>query len=115
MNKMIGLFDEFIVKAIVMTEAILVADYRDSAKLENFTENRERLLAIIDQISREIDWSTVEEDSRSEFNRKIDFLKSLDLKLLTQLQEHQEEVKKEIEQTFKQKENIKGYNLSDVK
>ena len=115
MNKMILLFDEFILKAITMTESILDSDYRDTNKLEDFTQNRERLLSVIDQISQQVEWATVAEDERNEFNRKIEYIKNLDVKLLTKLQEHKEEVRKEIEQTFKQKENIKGYNLSDVK
>lgn len=115
MNKMILLFDEFIMKAIVMTESILDSDYRETSKLEEFTQNRERLLSVIDQISQQIDWETISIDDRSELNRKIEYIKNLDLKLLSQLDQHKEEVKKEIEQTFKQKENIKGYNLSDVK
>lgn len=115
MNKMILLFDEFIMKAITMTEAVLEEDYQDSGKLEFFTLNRERLLTVIDEISQKIDWTTVAQDSRDELHRKIEFIKILDMKLITKLQEHQLEVKKEIEQTFKQKENIKGYNLSDVK
>ncbi len=115
MNKMILLFDEFIMKAVTMTEAILDDQYRDNDKLEAFTANRERLLAVIDQISKQIDWTTVAEEERLEYSRKIDYIKALDVKLLTKLQEYQEEVRKEIEQTFKQKENIKGYNLNDVK
>lgn len=115
MNKMILLFDEFIMKAVTMTEAIMESDYRDAAKLEYFTQNRERLLSVLDQISLKIEWETVPMDDRTEFNRKIEYIKNLDVKLLTKLQEHQEEVRNEIEQTFKQKENIKGYNLNDVK
>lgn len=115
MNKMILLFDEFIMKAVVMTEAILVEDYRNDQKLEFFTQNRERLLSVVDKISQQINWNTVAIESRDELHRKIEFLKQLDVKLLTQLQQHQEEVRLEIEQTFKQKENIKGYNLTDVK
>jgi hypothetical protein len=115
MNKMILLFDEFIMKAVTVTESMLSADYNDQSKLENFTQNRERLLTIIDQISQQIEWNSISEEKRDELYRKIDYIKQLDVKLLTKLQEHQEEVKKEIEQTFKQKENIKGYNLSDVK
>ena len=115
MNKMLSLFDEFIMKAVTMTEVVLAGDYQDSAKLEFFTENRERLLTVIDQISQQVDWPSVPEDSRLELSRKIDYIKLLDVKLLTKLQELQLEVKREVEQTFKQKENIKGYNLSDVK
>ena len=102
-------------KAILMTENILDSNYLETSKLDDFTQNRERLLSVIDQISQQIEWVNVGSDERNEFNRKIEYIKTLDVKLLTKLQEHKEEVKKEIEQTFKQKENVKGYNLSDVK
>ena len=115
MNKMTLLFDEFIMKAILMTESILDSNYLETSKLDDFTLNRERLLSVIDQISQQIEWVNVGNDERNEFNRKIEYIKTLDVKLLAKLQEHKEEVKKEIEQTFKQKENVKGYNLSDVK
>ena len=115
MNKMTLLFDEFIMKAILMTESILDSNYLETSKLDDFTLNRERLLSVIDQISQQIEWVDVGNDERNEFNRKIEYIKTLDVKLLAKLQEHKEEVKKEIEQTFKQKENVKGYNLSDVK
>ncbi len=115
MDKMIILFDEFIMKAVTMTEAILAEDYRDGAKLDFFTQNRERLLSVVEQISQQVDWSTISIDSRDELFRKIEYIKLLDAKLLTKLREYQDEVKLEVEQTFKQKENIKGYNLSDVK
>ena len=115
MNKMTLLFDEFIMKAILMTESILDSNYLETSKLDDFTQNRERLLSVIDQISQQIEWVNVCNDERNEFNRKIEYIKTLDVKLLAKLQEHKEEVKKEIEQTFKQKENVKGYNLSDVK
>lgn len=114
-NKMILLFDEFIMKAITMTEAILDEDFREGEKLEFFTQNRERLLAVVDQVSQQIDWTATSIETREELSRKIDYIKVLDVKLLTKLQELQIEVKAEVEQTFKQKENIKGYNLSDVK
>ena len=115
MDKMTLLFDEFIMKAVTMTEAVMAEDYRDSEKLEFFTQNRERLLAVVDQISQQIDWTTVESAVRNELFRKIDYIKTLDEKLIVKLQEYQSEVKLEVEQTFKQKENIKGYNLTDVK
>ncbi len=115
MNKMVHLFEEFITKAINMTEAIIDSDYIETSKLENFTENRDRLLSVLDQISQKINWEEFPQENRNDLNRKIEFIKILDVKLLAKLQEHKEEVKKEIEQTFKQKENIKGYNLTDVK
>jgi DNA-binding transcriptional regulator YbjK len=112
---MVELFDDFITKAIVMTENIMVEDYKDSNRLSEFTQNRERLMAIIEQISMQIQWDEVSLENRHEIDRKIEFIKKIDVQLLTLLQEHKEEIRTEIEQTFKQKENIKGYNLTDVK
>jgi hypothetical protein len=115
MNKMVELFDEFITKAIVMTENIMDTHYKDSSKLTDFTQNRERLMAIIEQVSLQVQWEDIDQNIRHDIDRKIDYIKKLDVKLLTLLQEHQIEIKAEIEQAFKQKENIKGYNLTDVK
>jgi len=115
MNKMILLFDEFIMKAIIMTEEVINDKYKDSKDIGQFTDNRERLLSVIQSISEHIDWNEVEEATREDLNRKIEYIKTLDVKLLTKLQEHQIELKKEIESTFKQKENIKGYDLNSVK
>jgi chromosome segregation ATPase len=115
MEKMLALFDEYIVKAITTTEMILEDHFKEDAKLDHFTENRERLFAIIAQISDQIEWVTVNADTREDFNRKIEYIKKLDEKLLVKLQEHKEEVRQEIEKTYRQKENIKGYNLTDVK
>lgn len=115
MNKMILLFEEFLLKAIVMTENIIQADFKQGDDLTSFTDNRERLFSILGQISQQIDWPVVDNSQKDEINRKIDYLKKLDEKLLVALQEYKIEVKKEIEQTFWQKENVKGYNLNDTK
>ena len=115
MNKMILLFDEFLLKAIVMTESALSSDLDQGDQLSAFTDNRERLFSILEQISAQVNWNDVEGDQKNEINRKIDFLKKLDEKLLVKLQEYRLEVKKEIEQTYRQKENVKGYNLNDTK
>jgi hypothetical protein len=109
------LFEEYLLKAINMTENFLSCDLDESVNFEQFTDNRERLFHVIDQISRQIDWNQVSEEKRSELNRQIEYIKKLDEKLLVKLQEHQQEVRKEIERTVRQKDNIKGYNLTDVK
>lgn len=113
MEKFLHLFQEFILKAVMLTENALAAEI-DETKLAQFTDNRDRLFQIIDQISRQIEWQSVSEDERTEFNRQIDYLKKLDEKMLVKLQEHQLELRKEIEQTHRQKENVKGYNLNDT-
>ena len=115
MDKFILLFEEFIMKAITMTESFLSSDLSQDAEINSFTDNRERLFLVIDQISKQIEWNSVADDKRDELNRQIEYIKKLDEKLLVKLQEYQEEVRKEIEVTVRQKDSIKGYNLSDVK
>lgn len=115
MDKLTLLFEEFILKAIVMTEEVVAADLSQGFNLEAFTANRERLFQIMDKISQQIEWNLVEESRREDFNRQIDYIKKLDEKLLLKLQEYQQEIKREIEATVRSKDNIKGYNLSDVK
>lgn len=115
MEKFTLLFEEFIMKAITMTENMIASEFSQDTNFEHFTSNRERLFQILDQISNKIDWNEVASEKRTELNRQIDYIKKLDEKLLVKLQEHQEEIRNEIERTVRQKDNIKGYNLSDVK
>ncbi len=115
MEKFILLFEDFILKAIAMTENFLATDFSGDVSFENFTANRERLFTIIDQISKDVDWSLVSEDRKAELNRQIEYIKKLDDQLVLKLQDYQQQVKREIEQTVRSKDNIKGYNLSDVK
>lgn len=109
------LFEEFVMKAITMTENFLACDLSKDVDIDSFTDNRERLFTILGQISNQVDWTTVSDDKKTELNRQIDYIKKLDEKLLVKLQEYQQEVKQEIERTVRSKENVKGYNLSDVK
>lgn len=115
MNKMLELLDEFVLKAIIITEEILKSDIFENINLEEFTENRDRLFLIIDQISKSVNWDEVAEEKKSDLNKKIEYIKKLDDKLILKLQEHQTKLKQEIEQTVRQKDNIKVYNLNDVK
>jgi len=114
MEKFLELFEEFLMKAIVLTEDFIATLTVDS-DMELFTSNRDRLLHIIDQIARQIDWNQISEEKKEENNKKIDYLKKLDEKLIVKLHGLQDELKKEIESTVRQKDNIKGYNLTDVK
>lgn len=114
MDKFLELFEEYILKAITMTEKTIEADFKE-INLENFAENRDRLLNVVDQISKKIDWEQVNETRRTELSRQIEFIKKLDDKLIEKMQAYQQELKLEIEKNFRQKENIKGYNLNDVK
>lgn len=115
MDKMILLFEEFIIKAITLTETMIALDYSNGDKVAELTANRERLLLIMDQISKQINWNEVQMDKRNDLNKQIDYIKKLDEKLLTNLQEYSVQTRKEIETAHRQKENIKGYNLNDVK
>ncbi len=115
MEKLILLFEEFIMKAITMTEGVLARDFTEEIDFDQFTANRERLFNVIEKISEQILWDDVTIEERNELNRQVEYIKKLDEKLLTKLQEHREEIRSEIEKTVRQKDNIKGYNLSDVK
>lgn len=115
MSHMLSLFDEFVMKAITMTETFLKSEFNGDLNFEAFTSNRERLLMVIDQISRQVEWDSIENETKTEINRRIEYIKKLDEKIVVKLQEYQEEVRQEIERTVRQKDNIKGYNLSDVK
>lgn len=114
MDKFIALLEEFVLKAVTLTESILDSEV-DADKLDNFTANRERLFLVIDQISRQVSWNEVEEERRTEINRRIEYIKKLDEKLMVKLQEFQIELRKDIEKTHINHEGIKGYNLNDVK
>ncbi len=115
MDQFILLFEEFLLKAITLTENILAVDHVSEVEIEGFTANRERLLLVMDQISRQIDWSQIAQERRQDLDRRIDYIKKLDEKLVVKLQEYQAEVRQEIERTVRSRDNIKGYNLSDVK
>ena len=114
MDKFVLLLEEFVLKAVTLTEKTLEGDV-DADKLDAFTANRERLFLVIDQISRQVNWSEIADDRRTEINRRIDYIKKLDEKLMVKLQEYQIELRREIENTHKTHEGIKGYNLTDVK
>jgi hypothetical protein len=115
MEQLTLLFEEFILKAITMTENFLAGDFTQDVNFEQFTSNRERLFQVIDQISRKVEWDTVTDEKRNDLNRQIEYIKKLDEKLIVKLQEYQQEVRQDIERTVHQKENIKGYNLTNVK
>ena len=115
MEKFILLFQEYLLKAVTMTETIIESDFSSSDRLDHFTANRDRLFGVINQISQKIEWHKVSEEQRNEFNRQIEYIKKLDEKLLVKLQEYQIKIKQELEKTHRQRENVKGYNLTDVK
>jgi hypothetical protein len=114
MDKFVLLLEEFVIKAVTLTESILENEV-DPDRLDNFTANRERLFLVIDQISRQVNWNEVNNEKRTEINRQIEYIKKLDEKLMVKLQEYQIELRKDIEKTHRNHETIKGYNLNDVK
>ena len=115
MDKLTLLFEEFILKAVTMTENMLSQDFDQNVNFESFTDNRERLFQVIEKISVQVEWELVPEEKRNELNRQIEYIKKLDDQLLVKLQTYQAEVKREIEVTSRSHESIKGYNLNDVK
>ena len=78
MEQLTLLFEEFLMKAITMTENFLAKDFSGDINFEEFTSNRERLLQVIDQISRQINWDEVDNEKKIDLNRQIEFNKKLD-------------------------------------
>lgn len=115
MNKFIELLQEYLIRAIELTETMINSDYSDTDTIALMTQNRERLMHIIDQIASYIVWDEVSDQDKVHLNKQIDYIKKLDEKLLTNLQTYKKEVQTEIKKTFQTKENIKGYNLNDLK
>jgi hypothetical protein len=114
MDKMLALFEEFVMKGILMTEAALAQEV-DADKMVFFADNRERLLQVVDKISQDLDWTAISTEKKDFLSQQISYLKKLDEQIIVKLQEHQQEVKQDIERTHRQKESIKGYNLTDLK
>lgn len=115
MNKFIELLQEYLIKAIELTEVMLQSDFSDTETIALMTQNRERLMHIIDQVASYIVWEDVSTEDKNHLNKQIDYIKKLDEKLLTALQTYKQEVQADIKKTFQTKENIKGYNLNDLK
>lgn len=115
MEKLVLLLEEYIIKIISETERILNLPPEEYEFLTKLIDNRERLLKIIEKLSVDIDWKMISLEKRKEINCSIDYVKKLDEQLICKLQETRENLKKEIEITFRQKENIKGYNMNHSK
>lgn len=115
MNKFTELLQEYLIKAIELTETMINSDFSDTETIALMTQNRERLMHIIDQIASYIVWDEVSNEDKTHLNKQIDYIKKLDEKLLTSLQTYKQEVQADIKKTYKAKENIKGYNLNDLK
>lgn len=115
MNKFVELLQEYLIKAIDLTEAMIKSDYANTEAIALMTQNRERLMQIIDQIASHIVWEEVSGDDKSHLNNQINFIKKLDEELLVNLQSYKNEIQAEIKKTYQSKENIKGYNLNDLK
>ena len=98
-----------------MTEEAVIQGPDSDYNYEIFTANRERLISVLDQIGQRIEWNTVAQESKEDISRQIDYLKTLDEKLVTKLQEYKIEIQKKIEATHRNHTAVKGYNLNDVK
>lgn len=115
MDKFIELLQEYLIKAIELTETMIKSDYSDTETIALMTQNRGRLMQIIDQIASYIIWEEVSEEDKTHLNNQVNFIKKLDEQLLVNLQSYKDEVQADIKKTFQTKENIKGYNLNDLK
>src|SRR5690606_38238069 len=105
MNKFIELLQEYLIKAIELTETMIKSDYSDTDTIALMTQNRERLMHIIDQIASYIVWDEVSNEDKNHLNNQINFIKKLDEELLVNLQSYKQEVQADIKKTFKSEEH----------
>lgn len=115
MQKFIELLQEYLIRAIELTEKMIQEDYKETERIALMSENRERLMFIINQIASHIVWEEVSDEDKDHINKQIEFIKKLDEQLLTNLQAYKQEVQEELKATHQQKESIKGYDLNNLK
>ena len=115
MQKKITAFIEFLEKATSITESLLQCDLNDGEGIDRLASNRERLIKLLEQLSSSIDWSHASIEERSSLETKVDYIKLLDEKIITRLQEYKTSLKEELKQTVDHKKRLDGYNLNDVR
>jgi hypothetical protein len=103
--------------------------YCDHNKIVSETDNRERLINILDylqlKIEREINLIDVAELKRNElekikswnqkFQEIVNHVRNEDLKILELLNQDKNEISRKIAEIFKSREKFRGYNLDNVK
>ena len=117
---------EFMEKAIYISQKSLTyADQNDFLKLDKLIVEREKVVNIILTLHERLDLEQnnlpTEEDRRKaiQFNNQANLLFSkiaeLDQKLIDKLDIEKNKTQIEIAKSFKNKENLKGYNLNCLK
>lgn len=76
MEKLVLLFEEFMMKAIIQTETMLNTDFSKNDKIDSFTDNRDRLLSIIGQVATQIDWNLIDNEKRPILTSNLNTLRS---------------------------------------
>ena len=117
-------------KALALTQEIAIKTREsDLDNVVELSENRERLVQLIfhlfGQIDRELNLLTAEEITPSlvaslkvwqeQMNILVDTINELDQEVIVALETNKEQTTGEIAQIFQSKENLKGYNLNNVK
>ncbi len=117
-------------KALALTQEIAVKTKEsDLENVVDLSENRERLVQLIfhlfNQIDRELNLLTAEEITpalvnslkvwQEQMNILVDTINQLDQEVIEALETNKEQTTGEIAQIFQAKENLKGYNLNNVK
>jgi len=113
---------DFIEKALLLSADCLNHIANDNAeKLLETLENRDRVINIINSLHENVtlEQTQINSEYNDEFNNQLNQLitviNQIDEKVLTYLHEEREIVQNEIAKTFKNKENLKGYNLNSLK
>jgi len=110
-------------KALEVTQKILMyCDENEFEKVAIALADRESLINIINKLSNSLNedmktnkCSDKESQIRESLVKVIEDIRKLDDKILLRLQNAKEDTQIEIARAFKNKENLKGYNLSSLK
>lgn len=113
-NKLI-LLNELVVKAYDITmECLEQADNGDVDKVMALLNNREKLINVIDKLSKD---AIIQNNKEilTQLNQLIAKIQEKDQDIINKLSSLKDKLHFEIAKVFKTKENLKGYNLNKVK
>lgn len=114
---------DFLEKAYQLTQAALkAAQNKEFKNVEQILDNRERALNVIVSLSEKLALyqknpnapKTIEEFN-NQVSRVIEKIFQMDELITSCLVHEKEKTQNEIAKTFKNKENLKGYNLNNTK
>lgn len=112
---------DFLTKAYELTQlALKLVQNKEFEKLSEVLDNRERALSVITSLSEKLSlYNKTDSKALIKFNKQvgliIEKIANMDAIITSCLNHEKEKTQFEIAKTFKNKENLKGYNLNRLK